>query len=60
MHHGDTEDAEKRRRKKGRKEETTDCTDVTDRVGRASHFAASHPCYLCNPWFDLSVSAFET
>ena len=42
--------------KKERKE-TTDSTDITDRIGRASHFADSHPCYLCNPWFDLAVSA---
>ena len=42
-------------RKEGKGREET--TDITDRTGRASYFTDSHPCYLCNPWFDLAVSA---
>ena len=39
-------------------EETTDCTNGTDGRGRAWRFSISHPCYRCNPWFDLPPSAF--
>jgi len=38
------------------REETTDYTDLTDRRGRAWHSPISHPCYPCNPWFDLPLS----